>query len=43
VGVIWSPSALRQVSRASDSLMEFNRGAAVELLQGLIAAGDRPA
>jgi toxin ParE1/3/4 len=38
--VIWSPAALRQVARASDYLMDFNPRAAVELLEGLVAAGD---
>ena len=38
--VIWSPAALRQVARAFDYLTDFNPGAAVQLLDGLIAAGD---
>ena len=38
--VIWSPAALRQVARASDYLKDFNPRAAIELLEGLIAAGD---
>ena len=38
--VVWSPAALRQVTRASDYLTDFNSRAAVALLEGLIAAGD---
>ena len=34
VRVIWSPSALREIARASDYLMDFNSAA------GLLAAGD---
>ncbi len=38
--VIWSPSALRQVERAHDYLTDFNPQAAVDLMNGLLAAGD---
>ncbi len=38
--VIWSPSALRQVERIFDYLVEFNPRAAAEVANGLIAAGD---
>jgi len=38
--VIWSPSALREVERATDYLMDFNPRAAKELAEGLILAGD---
>ena len=38
--VIWSPSALREVARATDYLMDFNPAAAVRLAEGLLAAGD---
>jgi toxin ParE1/3/4 len=40
VRVIWSPSALREVARATDYLMDFNPAAAVRLAEGLLAAGD---
>jgi toxin ParE1/3/4 len=40
VRVVWSPAALRHVTRASDYLADFNPRAAVALLEGLIAAGD---
>jgi toxin ParE1/3/4 len=40
VRVLWSPAALRQVALASDYLADFNPRAAVQLLEGLIAAGD---
>jgi toxin ParE1/3/4 len=40
VRVIWSPSALREVARATDYLMEFNPRAAKELAEGLVQAGD---
>ena len=38
--VIWSPSALREVARATDYLMDFNPRAATELAEGLVLAGD---
>jgi len=40
VRVIWSPSALREVARATDYLMDFNPRAAKELAEGLVQAGD---
>jgi toxin ParE1/3/4 len=40
VRVIWSPSALREVARATDYLMEFNPRAAIKLAEGLLSAGD---
>ena len=40
VRVVWSPSALRQVARIFDYLLDFNPRAAAEVSQGLIAAGD---
>lgn len=39
--VIWAPSALREVARTYDYLLDFNPRAAVRLAEGLIAAGDR--
>ncbi len=38
--VVWSPSALRQIGRAHDYLMDFNPQAAVDLMNGLLTAGD---
>ena len=38
--VIWSPSALREISHATDYLVDFNPRAAMELAKGLLAAGD---
>ena len=38
--VIWAPSALREIARATDYLMDFNPRAAMELANGLFAAGD---
>lgn len=38
--VIWSPSALREIARASDYLVDFNPRAAVRLAEALLAAGD---
>jgi toxin ParE1/3/4 len=40
VRVIWSPTALREIARASDYLMDFNPRAAIRLVEGLPAAGD---
>jgi addiction module RelE/StbE family toxin len=38
--VLWSPSALREISRIFEYLHEFNPRAAAEVSEGLIAAGD---
>jgi plasmid stabilization system protein ParE len=40
VQVIWSPSALRQVARIYDYLVELNPYAARQVVEELIAAGD---
>jgi len=40
VRVIWSPWALREAARATDYLMDFNPGAAIQLAEGLLAAGN---
>jgi toxin ParE1/3/4 len=40
VRVVWSPTALHHIARASDYLSEFNPRAAIELAEGLLAAGD---
>ena len=38
--IVWSPSALREIERATDYLMDFNPRAAKELAEGLVLAGD---
>ncbi len=38
--VTWSPTAIRQVSRIFDYLVDFNPRAAAEVASALIAAGD---
>lgn len=38
--VIWSPSALHEIARASDYLTDFNPKAAIELAENLLAVGD---
>jgi plasmid stabilization system protein ParE len=40
VRIVWSPSALREIERATDYLMDFNPRAAKELAEGLVLAGD---
>lgn len=40
VRVVGSPSALREVARKFDYLVDFNPRAAAEVADGLIAAGD---
>jgi toxin ParE1/3/4 len=40
VRVVWSPSALREVARATEYLMDFNPRAAAHLAEGLVEAGD---
>jgi plasmid stabilization system protein ParE len=40
VRVIWSPAALRQVTRAYEYLEDFNPYAATALAEALLAAGD---
>ena len=39
--VVWSPSAVREVARIFDYLMDFHPRAAAQVSQALIAAGDR--